>query len=117
MDDLKDRTKQFAIRVIKLCSSLPRTSEHVVIGKQLMRSASSVGANYRSACRGKSRADFIAKLSVVEEEADESIYWMELLEALGQTPKTELTNLKDEANQLVSIIVASKKTARRRNDE
>jgi four helix bundle protein len=101
MDDLKDRTKQFAIRVIKLCSSLPKTAEYVVIGKQLIRSASSVGANYRSACRGKSRADFIAKLSVVEEEADESIYWMELLEALRQTPNTELASLKDEANQLL----------------
>ena len=112
MNDLKDRTKQFAIDVIRHCSTLPQKQEFWVISKQLMRSASSVGANYRSACRAKSKADFIAKLSIVEEEADESMYWMELLEALADDRNKELLRLKDEANQLVSIIVASKKTAR-----
>lgn len=112
MNDLKDRTKQFAIDVIRYCSTLPQKQEFWVITKQLIRSASSVGANYRSACRAKSKPDFIAKLSIVEEEADESMYWMELLEALADENNRELLRLKDEANQLVSIIVASKKTAR-----
>jgi four helix bundle protein len=114
MIDLKDRTKKFAIDVIRHCSTLPQKQEFWVISKQLMRSASSVGANYRSACRAKSKADFIAKLSIVEEEADESMYWMELLEALADENNRELLRLKDEANQLVSIIAASKKTARNR---
>jgi len=78
-----------------------------------MRSATSVGANYPSTCRAKSKADFIAKLSIVEEEADESIYWLELLEELEMRQDKELQRLRDEANQLVAIIVASKKTARK----
>jgi four helix bundle protein len=78
-----------------------------------MRSVTSVGANYLSACRAKSKADFIAKLSNVEEEADESIYWLELLEELEMRQDKELQRLRDEANQLVAIIVASKKTARK----
>ena len=112
MIDLKERTKQFAIDVIRYCGELPQQQQFWVIGKQLIRSATSVGANYRSACRAKSKPDFIAKLSIVEEEADESMYWMELLEALQVKNIKELLRLKDEANQLVSIIVASKKTAR-----
>ncbi|MBU1298376.1 MAG: four helix bundle protein [Bacteroidetes bacterium] len=112
MDDLKDRTKRFAIDVIRYCSNLPQKQEFWVITKQLIKSSTSVGANYRSACRAKSKADFIAKLSIVEEEADESMYWMELLEKLGEGKNEVLLRLKDEANQLVSIIVASKKTAR-----
>ena len=78
-----------------------------------MRSATSVGANYLSACRAKSKADFIAKLSIVEEKADESIYWLELLEELEMRQDKELQRLRDEANQSVAIIVASKKTARK----
>ncbi|MFM5887663.1 MAG: four helix bundle protein [Dolichospermum sp.] len=75
----KTRTKQLALRVIRLVESLPNTKTADVIGKQLLRSATSVGANYRSACRAKSTADLIAKLSIVEEEADETLYWLELL--------------------------------------
>ena len=116
MEDLKTRTKRFAIEVIRYCEGLPNNPASWVIGKQLIRSASSVGANYRSARRGKSRADFIAKLSIVEEEADESLYWMELVDGLWAHDRNKLSDLMDEANQLVSIIVASKKTARGRND-
>lgn len=116
MNDLKDRTKRFALDVIRFCAGLPQKQEFWIIGRQLIRSASSVGANYRSACRAKSTADFIAKLSIVEEEADESMYWMELLEELEMKQHKELRRLKGEADQLISIIVASKKTARRKGD-
>jgi four helix bundle protein len=112
MNDLQDRTKIFALDVIRFCTTLPKKQEFMIIGKQLMRSATSVGANYRSACRAKSKADFIAKLSIVEEEADESMYWLELLEKLAYEQNRDVARLKDEANQLVAIIVASKKTAR-----
>ena len=110
--DLKDRTRGFAIDVIRFCAGLPKAQGFSIVGKQLMRSASSVGANYRAACRAKSKADFIAKLSIVEEEADESTYWMEILEGLGMGRDETLQRLKDEAGQLVAIVVASKKTAR-----
>ena len=112
MKDLKDRTKQFAIDIIHLCSSLPQKEEFRVIGRQLIRSATSVGANYRSARRAKSQRDFLAKLSIVEEEADESLYWLELLEGLGLRENEVLLKMKDEADQLVAIVVASKKTVR-----
>lgn len=112
MIDLKDRTKKFAIDIIKYCAKLPQQQEYWVIGKQLIKSASSVGANYRSARRAKSKLDFIAKLAIVEEEADESMYWLELLQELTQKQDAELARLLDEANQITSIIVASKKTAR-----
>jgi four helix bundle protein len=110
--DLKDRTKKFAVDVIRFCSRLPREQEFRVIGNQLIRCASSVGANYRSASRAKSKLDFIAKLGIVEEEADEACYWLELIEGLGMTEAKETVALKAEANQLVAIVVASKKTAR-----
>jgi len=112
MHDLKERTKRFALDIIRLCAALPRKQELLVISRQLMRCATSVGANYRSAQRAKSRADFIAKLAIVEEEADECLYWLELLEALGAASEAELRRLRDEADQLVAIVVASKKTAR-----
>jgi four helix bundle protein len=113
MQNLQGRTKKFALDVIRLCIRLPQKQKFWIIQRQLMRSATSVGANYRSACRAKSKPDFIAKLSIVEEEADESVYWLELLE---MSQDKELQRLKDEANQLVAIVVASKKTARR-NDK
>ena len=77
--ELKDRTKQFALRVIRLVAALPKTIEGKAIGRQLVSSGTSVGANYRSACRGRSRAEFITKLGIVEEEADESAFWIELI--------------------------------------
>jgi four helix bundle protein len=110
--DLPDRTKQFGLRVIRLVDSLPRRKSAAVIGRQLLRSATSVGANYRSACRGRSRADFIAKLGIALEEADESLYWMEMLLEANLVPKPKMTGLIDEANQLVAILTTSAKTAR-----
>ena len=113
MKPLEDRTKAFALDVVRLCSTLPAKPEVAVMTRQLMRSATSVGANYRAACRAQSRAAFIAKLSIVEEEADESTYWMELLEAILPERSMALKKLQKEASELVAIIVTSKKTARR----
>lgn len=111
----KDRTKKLALRVIRLVDSLPNRRAADVIGRQLLRSATSMGANYRAACRAKSRKDMIAKLAVVEEEADESIYWLELIIESRMLSKPRLTPLIDEANQILSMIVASQKTMRRRD--
>jgi four helix bundle protein len=93
--------------------SLPQTRTADVIGKQLLRSATSIGANYRAACRGKSPADVISKLSIVEEEADETIYWMELLIESRLVPTSKLASLMSETNEIVAMIVASIKTLRR----
>ncbi len=117
---LKQRTKRFALDVMKVCHGLPLGFEVRHTIAQLTRASSSVAANYRSACRGKSRADFISKLGIVEEEADESGFWLELLRDLSglgivKLPPAsvkELTRLEDEANQLVAIMVSSRKTAR-----
>jgi four helix bundle protein len=108
----KDRTKKFALRVIRLVEALPKTRTAEVIGKQLLRSATSVGANYRAACRAKSPADMAAKLGIVEEEADESIYWMELLGEAEIVPPARLAELMKEADELVAMTVASAKTLR-----
>ncbi len=113
--EFKDRTKQVAMRIIRVVEALPSTRTADVIGRQLLRSGTSVGANYRSACRGKSAADVIAKLAIVEEEADESLYWLELLTELELIPPGRLTGLMDELNQIVAMIVASQKTLRRNN--
>ncbi len=112
MNDLKDRTKKFAVDALRFCVKLPKEMEFQIIRGQLVRSASSVGANYRATCRSKSVADFIHKFSIVEEEADESAFWLELLHDLGMTEAPERTRLESEANQLVAIMVTSKKTAR-----
>ncbi len=109
---MKARTKKFALRIIRLNSALPNTGSAGVIGKQLLRSGTSVGANYRSACRAKSTADFLFKLSIVEEEADESVYWLELLAESEIVRKTVLVELMDEANQIVAIIVSAIKTTK-----
>ena len=110
--EFKHRTKKIALRVIRLVETLPKNQTADVIGKQLLRSATSVGANYRAACRGKSTADVIAKLSIVEEEADESLYWMELLIDSNLVPANKLTNLIAEIDEIVAMIVASIKTLR-----
>ena len=112
---LQDRTKRFALDVIRLCESLPRRQTSRVITHQLIRSATSVAANYRAACRGQSRATFIAKLAIVEEEADESLFWLEMLGDLELGHRGTLRALKEEADQLVAIVVASKKTSRGRD--
>ena len=110
--DLKVRTKAFALRVVRLVRALPRDRAADVIGNQLLRSATSVGANYRAARRAKSPADFIAKMKIVEEEADESVYWLELLSEGELVPGDRLADLLAEANELVAITVAAIKTAR-----
>jgi four helix bundle protein len=112
--ELLARTRSFALSVIRYSARLPRKMETQIIARQLMRSATSVGANYRAACRAKSRPDFIAKMSIVEEEADESLYWLDLLGELSPRPDDSLLCLKREASELVAIAVASKKTARSR---
>ncbi|MEH2305612.1 four helix bundle protein [Nostoc sp.] len=111
-EDFKRRTKQLALRVIRLVEALPQSRTAEVIGKQLIRSATSVGANYRSACRGKSTADVIAKLSLVEEEADESLYWMELIVEVGLLPLEKVSNLMSENTEILAMTVASIKTLR-----
>jgi len=111
----KERTKKLALRIIRVVEALPKSRSADVIGKQLLRSATSVGANYRAACRGKSALDVIAKLGIVEEEADESIYWMELLVEGGFIPETKLKDLLTETNEIVAMTVASIKTLRARS--
>jgi four helix bundle protein len=113
-DEFKDRTKAFALAVVGLVQSLPRSGAGYLIGRQLLRSGTSVGANYRAACRARSRAEFIAKMGIVEEECDESLYWMELLEETGQVGPSRLTDLMNEGNEILSLVVASLKTARSR---
>ena len=113
MSDLKQRTKEFALRVIRLVESLPKGRTADVLGRQLLRSGTSVGANYRSACRARSVADFQSKMGIVEEEADESAYWMELLVDAGLMPASRLAKLLAEANELTAIAVTSIKTSRR----
>jgi four helix bundle protein len=105
--DLRVRTKDFALRVIRLCRELPRSDEGQVIGRQLLRSATSVGANYRAACRARSRAEFIAKLGIVLEEADETVFWLELLSEAETGKAASLPLLIAEANQLTAIFVTS----------
>ena len=112
-EELKLRTKKFGLRVIKLVESLPKTQTAIVIGKQLLRCATSVGANYRSACRGKSKADFIAKMAIVEEEADETIYWLELLIEAKIIKANLVAQLLTEANELTAIMTASRITAKK----
>lgn len=110
--ELQERTKQFALRVIKLTQALPRTPAGEVLGKQLLRSATSVAANYRSACRGRSKAEFIAKTGIVLEECDESQLWLELIVAGGLLPSRRVADLLKEADELTAIFVASLRTAR-----
>jgi four helix bundle protein len=112
--EFKKRTKQLALRVIELVEQLPKTRTADILGRQLIRSGTSVGANYRSACRGKSTADVLSKLAIVEEEADETIYWLELLVEAKIVTEIEVAELMKETNEIVAMIVASIKTLRGR---
>jgi four helix bundle protein len=112
--ELKARTKRFALRVMKLVAALPADAVGKTIGSQLIRSATSVGANYRAACRGRSKAEFIAKLQIVVEEADECCYWLELIIEGSLLPTPKVDPLLDEANQLTAIMVTSRKSAQSR---
>jgi len=110
--ELQQRTKAFALRVIRLVRALPQDTVARAIGNQLIRSGTSVAANYRAACRGRSKAEFIAKLETVEEEADESCLWMELIIESGILEERMVTGLLKEANEITAIMAASKKSAR-----
>ncbi|MCK5326998.1 MAG: four helix bundle protein [Candidatus Latescibacteria bacterium] len=114
-EELKQRTRQFALRIIRLVESLPKERTAEVIARQLLRSGTSVGANYRAACRAKSTHDFISKMGIVEEEADETLYWMEVLSEADIVESEKLALLMKEADELLAIVVASIKTARRKN--
>ncbi len=114
--EFKSRTKQLAVRVIKLVEVLPNTKTGDVIGKQLLRSATSIGANYRAACRAKSKADMLAKLAIVEEEGDETLYWLELLIESNLIPEPRLADLMRETNEILAMTVSSMKTLRKINN-
>jgi four helix bundle protein len=109
---LRERTKRFAISVIKLFRMLPRTEEARVIGRQVLRYGTSVAANYRAACRARSKAEFVAKLGVVVEEADETVFWLELLVDAQVIRHEQMANVVTEANELLAIFAASQRTAR-----
>lgn len=111
-EELKKRTKEFALKIIKLVNFLPKTRIADIIGNQLLRSGTSVGANYRAACRARSRADFISKIAIVEEEADETLYWLELIDESHLIKSVQVQNLLKEANELTAIFSASRKSAK-----
>jgi four helix bundle protein len=113
-EELNDRTKAYTIRVMRVADSLPQGRAAEAISKQLLHSATSVGAHYRSACRAHSTADFIAKMGIVEEEANDCLYWMELLVESGLVTEKKLTGLMEEGNALVTMTTASINTARQR---
>ena len=115
--ELKVRTKRFAVDVISLCRELPPTFDGRELGRQLLRAATSVAANYRATCRARSRADFIAKLGTVLEESDESLFWLELIVDTKIKPPTRVQRLMSEADQLTAIFAASLKTARGGDDQ
>ncbi len=113
--EMKARTKAFALRVIRLTESLPKSGTAVVISRQLLRSGTSVGANYRAARRAKSTADFVHKMAIVEEEADECLYWMELLVEAGIVKESVLADLIREADEITAIVVATIRTTKNKN--
>lgn len=110
--ELKERTKLFSVSVIRLTKKLPKSKEADVIAHQIIRSSTSVGANYRSACRPRSAADFISKITVVEEEADETAFWLELVKELSLLNEDEVNPVLKEANELTAIFTASGNTAK-----
>jgi four helix bundle protein len=111
--DLKQRTKTFALRILKLVDSLPTKTSSRVLADQIARSGTSVAANYRAACRGRSKAEFIAKLGIAEEEADETELWLELIEEHGLLSQAKLADLRREAGELTAIFASSRITANR----
>ncbi len=111
-DELKKPTKEFALRVVRMCEALPNSKAGDILGRQVLRSATSVAANYRAACRGKSRTDFIAKMGIVEEEADESAFWLEMISDGKLLPASRTREFLAEAGELTAIAVASIRTAR-----
>lgn len=112
-NEMKSRTKEFAKNIINLCRMFPNNMEGRLIGNQIFRSGTSTAANYRAACRARSTAEFISKLSIVEEEADETLFWLELIKELEIVDKTLFNSLMQENNEIIAIIVSSIKTARK----
>jgi four helix bundle protein len=111
---MKERTKEFAKDIIRLCRKLPDNREGRLIGNQIFRSGTTVAANYRAACRARSKAEFISKLSIVEEEADETLFWFEIIDEIKIFKNVSLDSLMKESDEIVAIIVASIKTARKK---
>jgi four helix bundle protein len=111
-EELKERTIQFALEIVRLFRMLPQTKEAQVIGNQVLRSGTSVGANYRATCRARSKAEFIAKVGNVVEEADETGFWLDLMERAQILRKEQLAKLRGEAGELLAIFAASQRTAR-----
>ncbi len=113
--DLKDRTKAFAIRIIKLCRKLPDTTESRIIGKQILRSGTSIAANYRAACRARSDNEFVSKLNIVIEETDETMFWLEIISETGIIAADLLKDLYSENEEILKIMVTSRLTALKRD--
>ncbi|MGB9071808.1 MAG: four helix bundle protein [Terriglobales bacterium] len=111
--ELKRRTKNFAVRIVNLFRSLPHSPDAQTLGKQLLRSGTSVAANYRAVCRARSQAEFISRMGIVVEEADEAVFWLELMGETGIIRPERTQNLLDEANELVAIFGASLRTSKR----
>jgi len=111
-EEIRDRTKKFAIRIVRLFRALPRSVEAQVMGKQLLRCGTSVAANYRAVCRARSKAEFVARIGIVAEEADESVLWLEMLEETQTLSSQRLQNVIKEAKELAAIFSASQKTSR-----
>ncbi len=109
----RERTRSFGLSIVKMVGELPRTQAGRIMGGQLLRSGMSVGANYRAACRARTRAEFLSKMGIVEEEADETVYWIDMLEGAGLVKGEEVADLKDEADQILAMVVSSIRTARR----
>lgn len=109
--ELLARTKAFSLRVLKVVDQLPNTAAGRAIASQLVRSGTAIGANYRAACRGRSRAEFAAKLGIVAEEADETLYWLELIGESGLLPQVRLSEIMQEANELTAIFTSARRTA------
>ena len=114
-EEMYERTMQFSVRIVRMVKAMPRGIAEDVIAMQLTKSATSIGANYREACHGKSTADFVSKLKICEGEADETLYWLQLLVNSGIMKQSELQALIDEANELVAILTASTKTSSQHN--
>jgi four helix bundle protein len=112
LNELKNRSKRFALEIIRLFRSLPKGEDVRIIARQLLRSGTSEAANYRAACRARSRAEFLAKIGIVVEEADESVFWLELLVESGMAQQNLVTPVMKEANELLAVFAASQRTAR-----
>ena len=113
-EQLKNRTKEFAKNIIQLCRNLPNNREGRLIGDQMFRSGTSVAANYRAACRGRSKAEFVSKLAIVEEEADETMFWLEVIKEMSIYKEPVVEDLIKESDEIIAIIVSSIRTVKKK---